>query len=139
MILMTVMVLGWSLSHLIITPRIELDDKITIITRIIIVVIIITHILIIIILIIPPRSSVTIVCRGMVFSRYPIDSHTCALRLSSCEFFLILIEIIDANHCRNADGYDTSQMRLSGKFTFDRSSQRVSFVTIAEAKGVNTK
>merc|ERR1719458_65012 len=52
------------------------------------------------------RSSVTIVCRGMVFSRYPIDSHTCALRLSSY-------------------GYDTSQMRLSGKFTFDRTSQRV--------------
>merc|ERR1719400_2250485 len=52
------------------------------------------------------RSSVTIVCRGMIFSRYPVDSHTCALRLSSY-------------------GYDTSQMRLSGKFTFDRTSQRV--------------
>ena len=28
----------------------------------------------------------TIVCRGMIFSRYPVDSHTCALRLSSCEY-----------------------------------------------------
>ena len=32
------------------------------------------------------KSSVTIMCRGMVFWRYPLDYHICTFRLSSCKY-----------------------------------------------------
>ena len=35
----------------------------------------------------PPlsRSDVTVVCRDMEFSRYPLDTHVCQFKLSSCK------------------------------------------------------
>merc|ERR1719206_223856 len=41
----------------------------------------------------------------MVFWRYPMDQHICNLRLASC-------------------GYDSSQLRISGQFSYDKTSQR---------------
>ena len=32
------------------------------------------------------RSDITIVCKGMQFSRYPLDTHSCMFKLSSCKF-----------------------------------------------------
>ena len=31
------------------------------------------------------RSDVTVVCRDMEFSRYPLDTHVCQFKLSSCK------------------------------------------------------
>ena len=33
------------------------------------------------------RSDITIVCKGMQFSRFPLDEHKCLFKLSSCEYF----------------------------------------------------
>lgn len=52
------------------------------------------------------RSTVTTVCKGMEFSRFPMDTHTCLFKLTSY-------------------GYDTSHMKLSGKFSYQRANQRV--------------
>jgi len=51
------------------------------------------------------RSEVTLVCRGMVFSHYPLDQHVCHFTLSSY-------------------GYDQHQMKINGQFSYDRASQR---------------
>ena len=40
------------------------------------------------------RSEVVVTCRGMVFSRYPLDRHTCLLRLSSCEYHHIIYSVV---------------------------------------------
>ena len=37
------------------------------------------------------RSEVTVVCRDMQFSRYPLDSHVCQFKLSSCKFFCFFL------------------------------------------------
>jgi len=51
------------------------------------------------------RSEVTVVCRDMQFSRYPLDSHVCQFKLSSY-------------------GYDVKLMKINGRFSYDRESQR---------------
>jgi len=52
------------------------------------------------------RSDITIVCKGMQFSRFPLDQHRCLFKLSSF-------------------GYDISQLKLSGKFSHNPRDQRV--------------
>jgi len=52
------------------------------------------------------RSTVTIVCKGMEFSKFPMDQHVCLFKLTSY-------------------GYDTTDMTLSGRFSYKRSNQRV--------------
>ena len=71
------------------------------------------------------RTAVTIMCRGMVFWRYPLDHHICIFRLSSCEFsteeikFRMKCEIIFI-----ADGYGVSQIKIFGQLSYQISSQR---------------
>ena len=36
------------------------------------------------------RSDITIVCKGMQFSRFPLDEHKCLFKLSSCEYLGIV-------------------------------------------------
>ncbi|XP_040564391.1 gamma-aminobutyric acid receptor subunit pi [Lepeophtheirus salmonis] len=51
------------------------------------------------------RSDLTTVCKGMKFSRFPLDEHICYLKLTSF-------------------GYDDKKMKLSGSFSYDDANQR---------------
>jgi len=51
------------------------------------------------------RSDMTMVCKGMKFSRFPLDEHVCYLKLTSF-------------------GYDDRRMMLGGSFTYDSENQR---------------
>ena len=93
-------------------------------------------------------------CRGMVFWRYPMDQHICNLRLASCKYRPLILKylaslclslliptlvrrllrqkfsttitlplLFPCNLCA-LGGYDSSQLRISGQFSYDKTSQR---------------
>ena len=68
------------------------------------------------------RSEVRVVCREMAFPRYPLDRHICLIRLSSCEYQLS--PSVSWHRTTISDGYDNNLMKISGRFSYDRSSQR---------------
>ena len=62
-------------------------------------------------------------CRGMVFWRYPIDQHVCSFILSSCKYYIWNLSLIVLLYLFSV-GYDLSQIKIYGQYSYQRSSQR---------------
>ena len=62
-------------------------------------------------------------CRGMVFWRYPLDQHVCSFRLSSCEYYIKIL-FFHLYLSLLSVGYDLSQIKIYGQYSYQRSSQR---------------
>lgn len=66
----------------------------------------------------------TMVCKGMKFTRFPLDAHTCYLRLTSCKFFCVCVVVFVPTSLVFAVGYDDRRMVLDGEFTYEFWNQR---------------